>query len=389
MFKDVLKVINRNFKVGMKFNRTTLEVSFPNGSMIYLMGMDMGPEEMEKALGQKYRLCVIDECGSWRQDQEHLVHSILEPACADLEGTIVMTGSPVRETRSYFFRITSKPGNVKGWSCHSWTWQDNPHVVYQMQKQVDRIVANNPRIVETAPYKQMYLGLWVVDPGSLVYRFNRERDCASALPTDFEFNYLLGLDLGFDNPTSIGIVAYSPNCPVMYVVEVIKRKGLDITAVADLLKFYQQKYKPIKYIVDGASRQAVEELRVRHHFPLEPADKMGKADIIEIMNADFVMEKIKLLPAAECLASEYEELVWDSTSKKREEHPGYENDACDSVLYPWRYCYHFLSEPIEPKLERGGRSEVERWWEEQARIGQSKAGADFAMRDFGKDFGFH
>lgn len=389
MFKDVLKVISRNFKLTLGFNHTTLEVTFPNGSMIYLMGMDSKPEEMEKALGQKYRKVYIDEAGSWKQDLEHLVHSVLEPACADLEGSICMMGSPVSNTKSYFFQLTNRPELHLGWSSKKWTWDDNPHVRIQMQKQIDRKVAVNPRIVETAAFKQMYLGQWVIDPGNLVYKFNGDRNKIDALPKEHNYHYVLGLDLGFTDETAFVISAYSPSDKNMYIVEVIKRAGLDITGVAEYLTRLRHQYDPFKYIVDGASRQAVEELRNRWHFPLESSDKTGKADVIEIMNADFVMGRIKLLPGAESLELEYADLVWDQQSKKREEHPGCSNHASDGALYSWRMCYHYLSQDAIKKPTRNSSEEMDIWWERQASLGSKTVTEDFAKRDFGKDYGFH
>lgn len=389
IIKDVLKVINRKYCLDMRFNRTTMECTFPNGSVIYIMGLDDGPEEMDKALGQKYRLVVIDEGGSWKQDQEKMIEEILEPACADLDGTICMLGMPTSYSRTLFYRITSKPENFKAWSCHKWTWKENPYVRVNMQKLIDRKIAANPRVVETPSFRRMYNGEWVIDAGSLVYKYDVLINSAFCLPQQHEYQYLLGLDLGWSNSTSITIGAYSVNDPFMYFVEVLKKPELDITAVAEFLAFYKQKYNPIKWVVDGASRQAVEELRQRHHFPLEAADKMGKADIIEIMNADYKLGKIKLLPAAEALAEEYGALVWDPTSKKKEEHPACENDAADGALYVWRLCYHYLSEPATKTPLPGSRDEIEAWWEKQAREAQSAKNRDFAIRDFGKDYGFH
>lgn len=388
MFKDVLKVINKKFNLGMHFNHTTLEVTYPNGSILYLMGMDSTPDEMDKAFGQKYRLCLLDEAGSWKQDQEQLVYEVLEPAIADMDGTIGMTGSPDRETHSHFFTVTNKPGSVKGWSCHSWTWAENPHMKDKMQKKIDELIERNPRIVETAPYKRMYLGQWVIDPGSLVYKYTDARNTADRLPKENEYNFVLGLDLGFTDATAFVIAAYSQYDPCLYFVEVLKKEGLDITGVAENLAFFRQKYNPVKWIVDGASKQAVEELKNRHNFPLEASDKMGKADMIEIMNADFTMGRIKLLPNTQPLKDEYGELIWDLNSKKKEEHPGYDNHACDGALYSWRHCFHYLSQPRVDSPKPGSEEEMEAWWERESRAALKQDNQDWLKNDVGEHYGF-
>lgn len=393
MFKDVLKKIDRDFQIGMKFNHTSLEVQFPTGSVCYLLGSDSKPEEIEKALGQKYDKIYIDESGSHKQDQRHMVHSVLEPACADKNGTICLIGSPVSQTRSYFFDITSvtdpkAPKFVEGWSRHSWTWKENIHIRVNMQKHIDRLIKANSRVVETAAFRTMYLGEWVVDPGNRVYKYDEYRNSANALPIDNTYYHYLGLDLGFDDDTAIVIAACSENDPIMYFVEVFKQKKLDITAVAEHLEYFKHKYNPVKWIVDGASKQAVQELRNRHHFPLEPADKLGKVDIIEIMNADFVMGKIKLFPEASSLAEEYDNLIWDDKADKKIEHPACPNHGADAALYAWRMCFHYASKQKEVLINPHSEEGIEKWWDKQAVIGRKDPKKDFALSDWSKEYGF-
>jgi len=113
MWKDVLKQINRRLKLNIKFNESELSAKFPNGSIIYLMGVDSSEDEKDKLLGQKYKLAVIDECASYNIDLRHLVYGILAPAMADLSGTICMLGTPGNLTKSLFFDITT--GKEPGW----------------------------------------------------------------------------------------------------------------------------------------------------------------------------------------------------------------------------------------------------------------------------------
>lgn len=395
MFKDVLKVINRKFDLGMTFNHTSLEVTFPNGSILYLIGTDSKPEEADKALGQKYKLVVIDEAGSWKNDQEHLVHSVLEPACADLEGTICMIGSPMNHTRSYFFRITNyqegDPKFVKGWTRHAWTWANNPHTKRQMSEQIERILSNNSRIKETPAFRQMYLNEWVVDDSAKVYKFDDTRNIVKALPENHSWYHVLGMDLGYEDPTSIVIIAQSQTCPDIYIVEVFKKEKMDITAVARELEIMKIKYKPVDYIVDGASKQAVEELKNRFHFPLKAAEKTGKVDMIQIMNGDFITGRIKLLtPLANPLIEEYLNLIWDDRSTDKVEHPGCDNHAADAALYAWRRCFHYNYKPAPIRAKPHSEEALEAWWEAQANkaiLQKKKNGrSDFASTDWSEEY---
>jgi hypothetical protein len=391
MYKDVLKVINRKYNIGMKFNETTLVVTYPNGSVFYLIGTDSKPEEADKALGQKYRLAGIDESASWKNDQRHLVHSVLEPACADYEGTICMLGAPGNSLRTYFYDITGRPIQdnhfVNGWSRHKWGWQNNPHMREKVSKLIERLKINNPGIENTPIFRQMYMNEWVVDPGAMVYKFNENINLATHLPSEHKYYFCISVDLGYEDDTAFVISAYSDTDPNMYYVEASKHKNLDITAVANILTLYKQKYSFTKWVIDGQSKQAVVELKNRHGFPFVASDKQGKSDIIEIMNADFTAGRIKVLPAASCLIDEWTNLIWDDRAKTRQEHPACPNHAADAGLYGWRTCYHYFAKPLVAKAKPNSHEAMEDWWETQAKRGNSSKNEDFATRDFGKDYG--
>lgn len=398
MLKDVLAEINRKYGLGMKVNLTTLTITFPNESIIYLMGLDSKPEEMEKALGQKYRLVLIDEGGSWKQDQRQMVHSVLQPACADYGGTIAILGSPVNNTKSYFYDITGRnmmdPQSPKGWKVHRWSWKNNPHVNVAVQKQIDEMIEANPLIVETPAFKQMYLNQWIIDPGALVYKYNEDLNDVSELPKENRYHYVLGLDLGYDDDTAIVISAFSSYDPTMYLVEIFKQRGMDISAVAEVLARFKQKYNPFKWIVDGAAKQAVMELKNRFGFPLQASDKHGKYEIIQIMNNDFLMGRIKLLmPACEALKEEYQNLVWDEKSRNDPRLKIIENSACpnhgaDAALYSWRMCSHYASQTELKKPKPGTEEAMEEWWEAEAARATKKKNEDWLKNDIGDKYGF-
>ena len=126
MVKDVLSVINRKYKLNAVFNKTDLSYTLPNGSVIYLLGIDSDEEEKEKLLGQKYKLVVVDEAASFKTDQKDLIYKVLKPAMADLQGTICMIGTPGNNIRTLFYNVTT--GIEKGWSVYKWKATDNPHV---------------------------------------------------------------------------------------------------------------------------------------------------------------------------------------------------------------------------------------------------------------------
>lgn len=376
MWDDVLKQIDKAKGLSAKFNEAELEMRLPNGARIMLYGADSTKGELEKKLGGKPRKVVVDEAGSFKQDLEKLLIEVLEPAVTDMEGQICMIGTPTELTGTYFHQITS--GELDhGWSIHRWNTFANPHMTDKWRKQIKRLRQTYGDVLEQLPwFRRMYLGEWVTDHESLVYKFDPRRNTIDALP-EARYTYLMGIDLGFDDPTAFVLGAYNNHQKNLYILETYKRSGMTISDVADRIRYYQQKYDIYDMVIDNASKQAVEELKQRFDLPLEAAEKTGKAEFIEIMNSEFIQGKIKLVDgeATAPLADEYQNLIWDEDKKpKREEHPRCENHLCDAALYMWRKHLAYMSEPPiqEPETDE---ERIEQWEEQEAlKIEMAKQG---------------
>lgn len=378
MMKDVLKVIDRKFDLRCEFNKSELTVTLPNGSVIYLMGMDSSDEEKEKALGQKFKQVVIDEAGSFRRDLKEIVYGVLKPACADLRGQICIAGSPQPLTSGLFYDVV-EGGSEPGWSKHRWTAFDNPYIRERWQEEIAELTASNPRIVETPSFKRNFLGEYVVDTERLVYRYQEETNKISKKDLPLLVNFVLGIDLGFNDASAFSVLGYDDQAKKLYVVETYKESGLIITEVARWIKHFENKYNPYKMVIDNASKQAVEELKQRYGIPLHPADKSGKSDFIEIMNAEYICGNIMVSDSCESLTDEYENLIWDDKREIRQEHPNCENHLCDATLYAWRYCYQYANQPkilapkktvdeqadlwLENEIESHALKQPKEWWE--------------------------
>ncbi len=360
MIKDVLRVIDRKFNLQAAFNMTDLTVTLPNGSMIYMMGMDSSDEEKDKALGQKFKQVVIDEAGSFRRDLREIVYSVLKPACADLRGQICIIGTPQSLTRGLFYDVVES-GIEAGWSSHKWSAFDNPYVCDQWEEEIEDLKRANPRVIDTPWFKQNYLGSFVVDETKLAYRYTSEKNLIQKEKIPHLVNYVLGIDLGYTDATAFSVLGYDDETRKLYVVETYKRSELTITDTARWIKHFEKKYSPYKMIIDNAAKQAVEELKRRFNLPLHPADKAGKADFIEIMNSEFIMQNIMVSDACEPLITEYENLIWDDKSEKREEHPNCENHLADATLYAWRYCYQYANFTIEKKPKLTADEQADKW----------------------------
>ena len=351
ILKDVLRVINRKYNLGAQFNETSLTVSFPNGSVIYLIGMDSNEDESRKALGQKFKLAVIDEAAFFRQDLRQIVYGVLKPATVDEGGTIVLIGTPSPLNKGLFFEITN--GQIAGWAVHRWNTFDNRYMAKQWAEEIADLKRDNPGIEETPLYKQMYLGEWTIDISKLVYKFSDDKNLIDKAPDDLD-TFVLGVDLGYSpDPSAFVVCGYNDKSSNLYIVHSYKRKEMTFTAVAEKIKHLQGIYPISKVVIDNANKQGVEEMRSRYEIPFVPAEKQGKADFIEICNSELIMGRIKFVDAETIpLQDEIKTLIWDETKMKREEHSACANHCCDGFLYAFRDCFQYLFQPkVKPKLK--------------------------------------
>lgn len=356
IWKDILKIIDRNRNLGLDFNETRLTATFPNGSVIWLAGIDTDEEEMNKLLGKKYKLCILDEASLYSVNLNQLIYGVLKPAVADYRGTICMMGTSSNITRGLFYDITT--GKEPGWKLHSWTAHQNPYVAKQWQEELDDIRTQRPLFMQTALFKQWYLNQWVVDTDKLVYRFNPDINIYDQLPrySTGQWSFVLGVDLGYHpDPSAFVVCGFHEHDKTLYLIESFKRTEMDITDVANKIKEYQKSYDIYKVIIDGANKQAVEEMRRRHDVALTAADKTGKADFIELMNAEFIQGNIKLSQSCNNLREEYQTLVWITEGDKivfpRKEHSSLPNHLADAALYAWRYTYTYLHTKPKQKVD--------------------------------------
>jgi len=359
VWNDILKVILQKYDLEAKINETELTITLENGSIIYVLGVDDSEAEKDKLLGKKYALAVIDEAASYSIDLHALIYKVLKPAMADLQGTIVMCGTPDNRKEGIFFDLTrdvpvSPPQrrDLNGWRVYTWSTVDNPFMAAQWAETIRDLKAADPFVEEQPWYKQHYLGQWVIEDSNRIYKYTSARNDWDGILKEYSWknwNYVLGIDLGFNDATALVLMAYHDHDPNTYIIQSSKWRGLTISDTADRIREWMGLY-PINYfIVDGANKQAVEEIVRHHQLPLVAAEKTDKVSFIRIMNSDFISGKVKVDPT-KCgsLINEYDKAVWNKRALERgiyKEDLSFHGDCCDAALYAYRYCYAYTHTP--------------------------------------------
>jgi len=347
---DLYLEFAEQFKINIKENRSKRTFTWPNGSRVRFFGLDSSFKEMRKILGQKLRKASIDEAGSLTVDMKKVCYQMIMPALSDLRpySWLSLLGTCENIPSTFFEKVTEGDEKTVPWSRHEWTAYDNPYMVNQWTDEINDLKASNPNVVEASWFRTHYLNQWCTDQELQIIVYGDDNK-VDALPDIQKYSYILGVDLGYNDATSFTVVAFSFDDPNVYFVESHKESGLDFTDTAERIKTLERKYEFLHYIVDGANKQGVEEIRKRHQIPLEAAEKTDKATYLRLMRDDLVTKKALIVDnACEELTDEWDALQWKNEEKK-DEDPRCQNHCSDSALYAWRKAYHYTYvEPIEP-----------------------------------------
>ena len=343
---QALKRANRQFKLGMRFNNAELIATLPNHSQIFLAGAnDEG--DIDKLRGSAYRLVALDECASFGPHIDTLVEEVIEPALLDYDGTLALIGTPNAACRGLFYKATTDKSY--GYSLHHWTVLNNPHIP-KARPWLDERMKKHGWNEDNPIYLREWLGRWIRSDDSLVYKYREGRNSFDVLPTsEYDFNYILGLDLGFEDATAFVVCAYSEDRPELYVVEAFKQSHMIPSQIALKIREYLDTYNIDITVADtgGLGKSIVEEFRHRYNLPVRAAEKSKKGSYIEMMNSDFQRGLIKAGKHSPII-DEWELLQWKDDRKK--EDPRYDNHLADACLYAWRESrhYRYAGEPIAP-----------------------------------------
>lgn len=347
----ILVEINDTYKLDLKFVESQLTVIHPNGAKLKLYGADM-KNFIKRLKGRKSPGIAVDEGQDFGSHLESLLNDVLTPMLVDYaDGWLAVTGTPGPVPSGYFFEITHEKKH--GFSNHYWTLYDNPYLpdahgfveALKIKKEWDDL---NPTL------RREYLNEWVLDMESLWIRYKKEVNHYDILPQHVkQWNYIMGVDIGFKDADAIAVLAWSNECKETYLVEEVITTKQDITGLIEQIEATRVKYAQLtkdragiyKIVIDqgGLGLKIAEEMRRRHGVPVEPADKKLKAENVGVLNDELRMGRFKAKADSRFAKDSYLiQIDWlhsrpDKIVIKKEPH----SDIIDSVLYAHKESYAF------------------------------------------------
>lgn len=390
----VLHQINREFRLGMRFQEQKLRAIMPNGAQIRLYGADR-PGWASKIYGQVLRRVYIDEAAFFTVSLYDIYEDYIQPALMKEEGQFWIMSIPGHLPRGIFddcikcFDPVDKISGVKcengpryhkfkwkhdrptGFSVHRWTTAENPATNRQYFAQIEKAKAKNPDIEEDPRFQRNYRGLRVTEMGEMVYKFNPEKNTfhADGWKCRAGDHYIIGLDFGYDDRTAFVVLVWREDLPYLVEIESFRLEEAILGPIyahhRTLLDQYDVPGTDIITVADHAHKHLFEAYRQRFDLDVICAEKENKFDWIAIYNASLAAGDIKFInPADSPHVEEMYSLKWRKNQRGMlEETPGQFNDACDAGMIGFRHSYHYLWEEEEqgpPTNAELRRQEIER-----------------------------
>jgi hypothetical protein len=360
-------------------DKTELSITFPhNNAVIYCSGAK-DSTEIEKFRGLALKKVYIDESQSFRDYIRELIDDVLEPALLDHAGTLCLIGTPGAIPVGYFAEIAGAvqseeaKRSSESWTHFSWTFFDNPHVVVKSgkthQELLQRVMKRRGVTLDDPTIQREYFGRWKNDSESLWIKYLAEKCDYAAMPNPpkpEEWNYIMGIDLGFNDADAIAVLAWSSKTPATYLVEekVVAKQGL--TELVEQIHEVRTRYNISKMVIDegGLGKKLAEEMRRRHHLPVQAADKARKQENVEFLNDALRTGRFRAKAesqfAQDCHLVEIDKDK--STPDRIRLSDRYHSDIIDAVLYAFKESPAFTYEEPVKKLIPGTKE----WAEAQA-----------------------
>lgn len=395
-----LKKINEKYKLGATEDLIELSMTFPNGSIIYCSGAK-DASEIEKFRGLALKKVYIDECQSFRSHIKELIDDVLIPALMDYDGSLILIGTPGPVPAGYFAEVCGaapKSANAHSqedddespeynWVPYTWTFFDNPHIALKSKKTHEQVLQRALKMrgvtVNDPSIQREFFGRWVLDADSLWIKYNEKLNNYDKLEDRRDWNYLLGVDIGFNDADALAVLAWHENSQEIYLVEEVVTPNQGITELAEQIEAMTKKYDIVKIIMDegGLGKKAAEEMRRRHNLAIHPADKARKQENVAFLNDALRTGRFKAKRTSRFAQDSY--LVEIDRDKSRPDKVAlsskYHSDIIDAVLYAFKespaYAYVVPKAPPKPGTKEWADQQSNEMWEAEMQGLQDEAQA--------------
>lgn len=344
-------------KYGVRYKKKSDEIYFSNGSKLALLGAN-DRRKIETFRGVKLLFCIIDEAASFSEKILHyLIDQVLTLSLMDLQGQLMLIGTPAAHCKGFFYDVTEKKKQGK-WIIKKWNAFSNPHVQENFNKDIEDFLDRKKCDRNSPSFRREYLGHWCTDEESLMIKSPTLTSI-----TDFSlqgWRTVLGVDFGFKDETAFCIIGWRRNNPKAFVLKSYGIVGASVTEISNELHKIKDRYNPCRIVGDpaGASKIIMKEFCDKHKIYMEVAQKSNKAHYVEILNDAVINDNLVFdVSFTGELVEEIDKCVWNE--ERTRELEGVKCDQIDAMLYAYRESLAF-TEKIKEQILVDPRAQ-EKW----------------------------
>jgi phage terminase large subunit len=323
------------------FNENSLTMMHRRGrGKCVFKGAGDSPKEMDKLRGPKWRLAVLDESGTFGAGMEDMVMSAIGPALRDENGTLILIGTAGRKREGLFYQaahgLKTRKDGTPIYKKHQWSLEDNPFLSDQARdlefiKEEEGLSDTDPRFLRE------YKMIWASADSERVWAgYSPDRnDSDCELDKKHQWKYLLGMDFGWQDASSIAVIAYSPTCKPIYVLETWQKIHAYSDEIAAKVMEFRATYGARRYVGDVGGQGKLHQMQLQRDYGIhiEAANKMEKTAYIEFMNSAFMRGEI-LIKKGDAAGKEFLDVVWNEDKTKVGNHE--KDNAAHAAMYGWR-----------------------------------------------------
>lgn len=332
-----------------KYNREMGCYVFPNGSLLYIEGLDGG--KAEDLRGTPMHFGIIDEAG-FVDDLDYVVNSILLPMTSTTKGRILIVSTPAKQAGhefTNFLRVAEYEGAYIKKTIYDFlkdVENDPPHFKERLTlEEVERLKkATNPNA-----WRREYLCEIIADSDSTVipeFTDEIQLKCIKEWPKPLRFDTYESMDLGVKDLTAIIFAYYDfkegkliiedefschgQQVNTSFIARNIKEKEAQLWTNA-MTGEIQQVYRRI---ADTNEKIAQQDLSRQFGITFIPTRKDDKDAAINDVRIKIQEERIIINPRCKQLIFHLKNATWNKARKSFERSPDSGHfDFIDALIY--------------------------------------------------------
>lgn len=346
--------LNARVGWGAQWNATDGTFTWPNGFTLYFCGIkDRRSANFIRGVPKLHRVAV-DECGQIGDALlQYAVEDCIEPAMADTDGDICLTGTPADTGVGFYEDQMTRCERAGAHFC--WTAAANPHLQAGGAEYIARMLRERfGGDSANATYRREYLGHRVQEQGILIYRAPPLDEFYAEPPPPYNYT-TLGIDIGWNDGFGFCVLRSRDPLPGAHIVEVYREPELTLPRAAAIAERMRVEHGVSEIYVDsagGGGRTICETLAQAYGLPAQPADKRARRMRIEQVRT---MLDARTLTGTQgrCgqILEEWLGLPWDV--ERTDHREGFVDECTDALQYALQGSgfTHLTSWSVQPTPE--------------------------------------